>query len=206
MLWESLWRKPSCTTGMTWICRTWWITSRKRCSGQFYLVRGVVHVSVAIYITELFKLIMTSGWVCPNQKTTTRDHIAVYLRLFRPCWAWDALCHILFLYSVGLLMQYSSSICTPWHTYEPRFFPQERSQTGRMYYTEQDRVSKYTPVLSFCSLSLSSSVVDGITTRTGPGTCTLIVHMRTPAQSAVACLIPAALLFLERFVLFCVAS
>lgn len=35
MLWESLWRKPLCTTGMTWTCRTWWITSRKRCSGQF---------------------------------------------------------------------------------------------------------------------------------------------------------------------------
>lgn len=53
-------------------------------------------------------------------------------------------------------------------------------------------------------LSLSSSVVGGTTTQTGLGTCTLIVHMRTPALSAVLCLTPAALLFLERCVLFSV--
>lgn len=61
MLWESLWRKPLCTTGMTWICRTWWITSRKRCCGQFHLARAAVFVSVAIHITQVFKLITASG-------------------------------------------------------------------------------------------------------------------------------------------------
>lgn len=43
MLWASLWRKPLCTTGMTWICRTWWIISKKRCSGQlaFHITQAV---------------------------------------------------------------------------------------------------------------------------------------------------------------------
>lgn len=52
----------------------------------------------------------------------------------------------------------------------------------------------------------SSSVVDGTTTLIGLGTSTLIVHMTTPALSAVVCLIHAVLLFLGRSVFLCLAS
>jgi len=61
--------------------------------------------------------------------------------------------------------------------------------------------SNYKPAAlsSLClSVSLSSSAAGGTTTRTGLGTCPLTVHVRTPAPSAVPCLTPAALLFLER--------
>lgn len=65
-----------------------------------------------------------------------------------------------------------------------------------------DHVSKYIPADLCSSFFLSSNAVGGTTTQTGLGTCTSIVHMRTPAWSAVLCLIPAVLLSLERCVLF----
>lgn len=136
-----------------------------------------------------------------------RDHRAVCLMLFWPWWefsTWGATCYIQFLYSVGLLIWYRTSICTHWHTSEPGFSHGRRPNW-------QDHISKYIPVLCSplspsLSLSLSSNAVGGTTTQTGPGTCTLIVHMRTPAPSAVLCLTPAALLSLERCVFSCAAS
>ncbi|XP_077938171.1 tetraspanin-33b isoform X2 [Gasterosteus aculeatus] len=90
--------------------------------------------------------------------------------------------------------------------HRPGFLTGE-AQTGRMLFTgcssQQDHVSKYTlcsalpPSLSLF-FSPSSNAAGGTTTQTGLGTCTLIVRMRTRAPSAVPCLTPAALLFLER--------
>lgn len=91
-------------------------------------------------------------------------------------------------------------------------FPTGEALTGRMPSTDQHYVSKYTPDFTFhFSLFIflfppSSSVVDGTTTLIGLGTSTLIVHMTTPALSAVVCLIPAVLLFLGRSVFLCLAS
>lgn len=83
-------------------------------------------------------------------------------------------------------------------------FPTGEALTGRMPSTDQHYVSKYTPDFTFHSSFFffppSSSVVDGTTTLIGLGTSTLIVHMTTPALSAVVCLIPAVLLFLGRSV------
>lgn len=90
--------------------------------------------------------------------------------------------------------------------HRPGFLTGE-AQTGRMLFTgcssQQDHVSKYTLCSALSpSLSLffspSSNAAGGTTTQTGLGTCTLIVRMRTRAPSAVPCLTPAALLFLER--------
>lgn len=83
-------------------------------------------------------------------------------------------------------------------------FPVGDVQTDRMYSTVPDHVSKdlICALSLLLFLSLSSSVVGGITTRTGLGICTLTVHMRTPALNAVLYLTPAALLFPERCVLY----
>lgn len=80
MLWGSLWRKPLCTTGMTWICRTWWITFKKRCS----TLQNVCCCSFSIS-HKLYALCYFGLWESFPQGET---------------------CYIQFLHSVGLLMWY----------------------------------------------------------------------------------------------------
>lgn len=150
MLWEGSWRKPSCTTGTTWICRTWWITSRKRLPGRFHFAG--VHLIIAPHIIRVIT-------TCGLQNMSLRPGKPQCSGGLR------AICHVgeARIFHEGLHVTYSS--CTLW---VPRFditppsahpgtlvnlgFPMGEAQAGRVYSEEQDHVnvSKYTPVL--CSL------------------------------------------------------
>lgn len=211
MLWESLWRKPSCTTGMTWICRTWWITSRKRCSGQFHSARVAAFGTVTtIHITHKCSnwSQLAVYWIClsnepgnHNQRPQSCMPYVCYLGLGEG-FPHERL-HV--TYSSCTLPDSSCGIPLPSAHMQAWVFPWEKPRpAGR---TVQSKITFLN--INLCSLSpslslflLSSNVVGGTTTQTGLGTCTLIVQMRTPAPSAVLCLTPAALLFLERCVPF----
>lgn len=187
MRWESLWRKQSCTTGMTWIFRTWWTPSRKR-SSSGRLLRNThqhdrVH-SVQNGSTKTGKAAVSVGSaaVCsfwPRPHAPTR-----------------------FLCTAGTpRIRYHTPICTVWHAGKPGFSPREKPTLAGGTAGWSNGVFlllNINPVP--CSFSPSSCAAGGTTTQTGRGTCTLIARRRTPATSAAPCLIPAAFRSPERCV------
>lgn len=124
MLWGSLWRKPLCTTGMTWICRTWWITFKKRCSGQLHFARMYVAVAFPCH---------TSCMSCV---------ILAYVRVFHKGK------HV----TVPTLCGSPRAIPSA-HTGTPLSlgFPMGEAQSGRMYCTWENKImflNIYLPLLS----------------------------------------------------------
>lgn len=186
---------------MTWICRTWWITFKKRCShwplplsqsGSFCLKKSSNWSQIVYWMHLRLKQETTVCFVCffcLSEGFHRRLHAT-----YSSCSLWVTSCE------TALPSAHAG-------TFMSLGFPTGEALTGRMPSTDQHYVSKYTLDFTFHSFLFppSSSAVDGTTTLIGLGTSTLIVHMTTPALSAVVCLIPAVLLFPGRSVFLCLA-
>lgn len=172
ILWESLWRKPSCTTGTTWTCRIWWITSKKRC-----LQPSVSHKASTIKDRRCFQSISTAYVIFGFADSFPHDMLHRFPVL---CGSPLEILHF--------------------HRHINQGFPCGRSPNwqGRKY-RPCCWICTCCHVLSFFDFPLSLNAVDGTTTQTGHGICTSTARLETPARSAAAFPTPAALPSPERY-------
>lgn len=134
MLWESLWRKQSCTTGTTWIFRIWWIPSRKRFfSGRCRFAR--THSTITPRTNT------TAFAACRMGSLITRKAAAVSVGFAAVCSFWPRLenfpVRTLPQGSCALWgpphIQYRAPICMVWHVCKTWVFPWEKPMlAGRM--------------------------------------------------------------------------
>lgn len=80
-------------------------------------------------------------WPVNQESAASGDHRSAVCLVFAPLPSrrgtstWETTFSLLF--TEGLLVWYSFSVCTPWHTYETWVSPMGEAQTGRMYCTER---------------------------------------------------------------------
>lgn len=128
---------------MTWICRTWWITFKKRCSHWPFPLKWLL-LSV-----EVFKLITDSLLDASETKARNRSLFSLFFCLsegfhrrlhatYSSCSLWVTSCE------TALPSAHAG-------TFMSLGFPTGEALTGRMPSTDQHYVSKYTPDFTFHS-------------------------------------------------------